>query len=53
MIYRKIERAVVFCNDNVSSDGTVTNVPIYMLMFLKAGQREDLIYKLDLEGISQ
>ncbi len=48
-----IGRAVVFCNDNITSDGSVTNLPIYMLMFLKNGQQEkDVIYKLDLQGIS-
>ena len=48
-----IGRAVVFCNDNITSDGAVTNLPIYMLMFLKNGQQEkDVIYKLDLQGIS-
>jgi predicted AAA+ superfamily ATPase len=38
-----IEEAVVFCNDNVSSDGAVTNLPIYMLMFLKTDRQEDII----------
>ena len=48
-----IERAVVFCNDNVSTDGAVTYLPIYMLMFLKTGRQEDIIYRLDLDGISR
>lgn len=48
-----INEGFVFCNDNVSTKGTVTYFPIYMLMFLKNERTSsDVIYKLDLNGIS-
>lgn len=44
---------MVFCNDNVSVKGPVTYFPVYMLMFLKNVHIDkDVIYKLDLQGIS-
>ena len=48
-----INEGLVFCNDNVSTKGSVTYFPIYMLMFLKNERTSsDVIYKLDLNGIS-
>ena len=42
----------MFQNDNVSVDGRIVYLPIYMLMFL---QKEDaaapMIYKIDLDGL--
>ena len=47
-----IPTAFVFQNDNVSIDGRIVYLPIYMLMFL---QKEETsapqIYKLDLDGL--
>jgi len=49
----EIERGIVFCNDNIHVKGSLTYLPIYMLMFLKNEVRMDNpIYKLDLTGIS-
>lgn len=43
-----IEKAFVFCNENVRADENVTYYPIYMLMFLeKESESEDFIYKPD------
>lgn len=48
-----INEGFVFCNDNISTKGSVTYFPIYMLMFLKNERTSsDVIYKLDLNGIS-
>ena len=48
-----IPTAFVFQNDNVSADGRVVYLPIYMLMFL---QKEETstpqIYKLNLDGLN-
>ena len=47
-----IPTAYVFQNDNVSENGKIVYLPIYMLMFLeRGGLKEDLIYKIDLEGL--
>ncbi len=47
-----IPTAFVFQNDNVSVDGRVVYLPIYMLMFLqKEGSITPLFYKLDLDGL--
>jgi hypothetical protein len=47
-----IPKAFVFQSDNVSADGRIVYLPIYMIMFL---QREDTsapqVYKPDLEGL--
>lgn len=49
-----IESGMVFCDGNLSVQGNVTYLPIYMLMFLKNNHPDDeLVYKLDLSGISQ
>ena len=49
----EIESEMVLCNDNLSVKGPVTYCPIYMLMFLKNERIDkDIIYKLDLQGIS-
>ena len=46
-----IEEAYVLCNDNVSVQGKVIYLPIYMLMFLKHTETAPLYYKLDLTGL--
>jgi len=49
----EIERGIVFCNDNIHVKGSLTYLPIYMLMFLKNEvSMDNPIYKLDLTGIS-
>ncbi len=47
-----IPEAFVFQNDNVSADGRIVYLPIYMLMFLSKEQpSEPMIYKLNLDGL--
>ena len=48
-----IESGMVFCDDNLSVRGSITYLPVYMLMFLKKNRPDnDHVYKLDLSGIS-
>ena len=47
-----IREAIVLCNDNLSTRGTVTYAPIYMLMFIEKQKNDGpKIYKLDLGGL--
>lgn len=47
-----IQKAIVLCNDNVSTHGNVIYAPIYMLMFIEKLKDEcPKIFKLDLEGL--
>lgn len=47
-----VNKAIVFCHDNVQIDGVVIYMPIYMTMFIHQHQQtEPIIYKLDLEGL--
>lgn len=47
-----VNKAIVFCHDNVQIDGIVIYMPIYMTMFIHQHQQtEPIIYKLDLEGL--
>ena len=48
-----ISKGIVLCNDNLSRDGEVLNIPIYMVMFLKQEGRieKPLILKPDLAGL--
>ena len=39
-------------NDNLSVDGRITNVPVYMVMFLDKGAAAPIEYKVDLGGLS-
>ena len=49
----EIESGMVFCDDNLSVRGSLTYLPVYMLMFLKNNRPDnDLVYKLDLRDIS-
>ena len=48
----KFEEAIVFCMDNVSTDGKVTYLPWYMAMFLKTPQPESYIVDADFSGLS-
>ena len=47
-----IQRAIVLCNDNISTKGSVTYAPLYMLMFIeKTADADPKIYQLDLAGL--
>ena len=48
----KFDEAIVFCMDNVSTDGKVTYLPWYMSMFLKTPQPESYIVDADFSGLS-
>lgn len=49
----EIESGMVFCDYNLSVRGSLTYLPVYMLMFLKNNRPDnDLVYKLDLSGVS-
>lgn len=48
----EFEEAIVFCMDNVSTDGKVTYLPWYMAMFLKTPQPESYIVDADFSGLS-
>lgn len=39
-------------NDNLSVDGRITYVPVYMVMFLDKGASAPIEYKVDLGGLS-
>ncbi|MBR4272926.1 MAG: AAA family ATPase [Bacteroidales bacterium] len=48
----QIDNAIVFCTDNVSVDGKITYLPVYMTMFLeKDTSGEDMVYQFDLTGL--
>ena len=46
-----IPRALVFCNDNVSTNGNIVYLPIYMVAYLKKEVIGEVIYDVNLEGI--
>lgn len=46
-----LPEALVLCNGNVSVDGKVVYMPIYMLMFLEKEQAVNVTYKLDLSDL--
>lgn len=48
-----IPQAMVFCNENVSVNGKVEYLPIYMIGFLEKKTPEDYIYSLDLSALQQ
>ena len=48
----QIDNAIVFCADNVSVDGKITYLPVYMTMFLeKDTSGVDMVYQFDLTGL--
>ncbi len=48
-----LPEALVLNNDNLSVDGRITYVPVYMVMFLeKKGDATPIEYKVDLGGLS-
>lgn len=46
-----LPEALVLCNGNVSVDGKVVYMPVYMLMFLEKEQEVNVTYKLDLSDL--
>ena len=46
-----IQEALVLNNDNLSVDGRITYLPVYMVMFLDKGAAP-IEYKVDLGGLS-
>ena len=48
-----IPRALVFCNDNVSISGNIVYLPVYLITCLKKESIGDVIYDIDLKGLSE
>lgn len=48
-----IPEALVLCNDNLSADGRVRYVPVYMTMFLHKNAGTDIRFGLDLSGLHE
>ena len=49
-----IKNAVVLCNDNeISTDGVITNYPIYMTMFIKEEELDHLYYKVNIDELNK
>lgn len=48
-----IPEALVLCNDNLSADGRVRYVPVYMTMFLHKDEGTDIRFGLDLSGLHE
>lgn len=46
-----IRQAIVFGNDNVSQNGKVLYLPMYMAAFLEKQKPVDIVYKVDLSGL--
>lgn len=46
-----LSEALVFNNDNVSVDGRISYLPIYMVMFLEKEDAAPIEYKVDLAGL--
>ena len=46
-------KAMVFCRDNIQSEGRIIYLPWYMIMFVKPHEQpESMIYKVDLNGLN-
>ena len=46
-----IPKAYVLCNDNVSTEGALTNFPIYMIMFFKKKDSSVGEFRLDISQL--
>ena len=46
-----ISEAITFCQGNVEVVDKIVYLPIYMLMFLKNNEEQDIEYKFDLTGL--
>ena len=47
----QIEKAIVFCNDNLSQSDNILYLPIYMVAFLEKPSLPPLTYSVDLTGL--
>lgn len=47
----RLPRAIVLCNDNMSSSDRLIYAPIYMTMFLQPNPSSPMNYKIDLSGL--
>ena len=47
-----LSEALVLNNDNVSTDGRISYIPVYMVMFLEKSDAAPIEYKVDLGGLS-
>lgn len=47
-----INKAYIFSDENVETIGERVYVPVYMIMFVENNKIENLIYRLDLEGLA-
>lgn len=47
----RIDKGYVLCNDNLTVDGSVVNLPIYMIMFFKKRENTLTEFKLDLSAL--
>ncbi|MDE5877844.1 MAG: ATP-binding protein [Muribaculaceae bacterium] len=49
--YSSIPKAIVLCTDNVSANGQIIYLPVYMTMFIRPVQIPPLQFKLDLSAL--
>ena len=47
-----LPEALVLNNDNLTVEGRITYVPVYIVMFLNKGDAEPIEYRIDLGGLS-
>jgi hypothetical protein len=47
-----LPEALVLNNDNLTVDGRITYVPVYMVMFLNKGDAAPIEYRIVLGGLS-
>lgn len=43
---------IVLCNSNIETDGNITYIPIYMIMFIEPDNSSIGVYTIDLSGLS-
>lgn len=46
-----IQEALVLNNDNLSVDGRITYVPVYMVMFIEKSDPTVTQYRVDISGL--
>ena len=49
----EIEKAYVLYNENIKRVGNIVYLPIYLMMFIKNREIENLIWKIDLSSLPQ
>ena len=47
-----LQKAIVFCNDNLHVDGKIVYAPVYMAMFIEKDFSAPTYYKIDLAGLT-